>query len=104
MSPGEQLQNSFVLDRPRVEVRCRAPLADEPHQLPGVPFRQHVPRAIGALARVGVDELQMRNSSCGLSPGAGELTERIQRLSAIPNLRRTLVVLCPSIATRARSR
>ena len=35
-------------------------LAEQPHQLLGVPLHRRVPRAVGASAAVGADEVQVR--------------------------------------------
>jgi hypothetical protein len=60
MSPGEQLLDQLLGDRPLVEETAEQALAEQLHQPLGVPLPRRVPRAVGASAAVGGDQVQVR--------------------------------------------
>jgi hypothetical protein len=69
MSPDEQLLDQVLGDRPLVEETAEQALAEQLHQPLGLPLRRRVPRAVGASAAVGGDQVQVRmplqEVSCG---------------------------------------
>ncbi len=60
MSPGEMVSTTWRGDGVFVEQDAEQALAEQPHQLLGVPLHRRVPRAVGASAAVGADEVQVR--------------------------------------------